>query len=255
MLGFKLSGSAVSGTDLRFQGATQFIVAKHTVTGSEVFGLPIFTDNASFFTTGSSSEVYLVRGVLFAASDTRVMVLSASETFAGTLDDFAALDAGITSQTYKKFKLAISSSAGSAWTTTDGVAGVRILTASLNPSSDDYIAKVLNTDPDKFETEKHLLYADFAVDDELATIPTTGDMVGVVSGSANTSTTSGDTTLRFRDAFGRFDTRYTTPRTTWFISQPFGQTEHPLFYFEAIDDGQYANRKYKNLSCKLESKC
>lgn len=243
--GFKISGSAVSATDRRHQGTTQFIVAKHTVTGSEVFGMPMFSDNQSFFTTGSTSEVYLVRAALFTAYDTRVMVLSSSETFTGTLDDFSSLDLGASSPMFGKFKLAISSSAGTSFASTDGFAGVRILTASLNPSNEDYIGKILNTDPDKFETERHLLYCDFAVDSELATVSTTANVIGVVSGSANTSSTSGDTALTLRDAFGRFDTRFTTPQTPWFVSQPFGQTEHNLFYVESLDDGAYANNKYK----------
>lgn len=243
--GFKISGSAVSATDLRYQGSTQFIVAKHVVTGTEVYGLPLFSDNASYFTTGSSTDVYLVRGMLFTAYDTRVMVMSSSETFTGLLDDKTSLDAGTSSVTYKKFKIVISSSQGSTFATTDGISGIKVLTASLNPSNDDYIAKILNTDPEKFETERHLLYCDFALDDEIATVPTTGEIVAIVSGSGNTSTTSGDTSLRLREAFGKFDTRFKTPKTPWFISQPFGQSEYDLFYVESLDDGAYANSQYK----------
>lgn len=247
--GFKISGSAVGGGDNRFKGATQFLVAKHTVTGTEAYGLPMFTDNASFFQTGSHSDVYLVRGMVFSAYDTRIMVMSASETFGNGLDDFAGLDAGTNSPTYRKFKIVISSSLGSSFSTADGLAGLRILTASMNPTDQDYIGKILNTDPDKFETERHLLYCDFAVDNELAAVSapsgSTFDFVGIMSGSSATSTTSGDTALALRDAFGRFDTRYTTPRTPWIISQPFGQTEFNLFYVEALDDGAYANNKFK----------
>ena len=66
-----------------------------------------------------------------------------------------------------------------------------------------------------------------------------------MSGSSNTSTTSGDTSLSFKDLFGRFNTRFTTPKTSYFISQPFGGTEHDLFYVESLDDGAVANTKYK----------
>lgn len=243
--GFSISGSAVGAGDLRYKGSTQFIVAKHVVTGTEVYGLPMFSDNSSFFTTGSSTDVYLVRGMVFTAYDTRLMIMSASDTFSGALDDFATLDSASTSVTYKKFKLVLSSSSGSSFGNTDGYAGVRIMTASLNPTSPDYIAKILNTDPEKFETERHVLYCDFAVDDEIATVSTASNCVGVVSGSSNTSANSGDTSLTLRDAFGRFDTRFTTPKTTWLISQPFGATEYNLFYFESLDDGAYANQKYK----------
>lgn len=250
--GFKISGSSVESTpsgDHRYKGAVQFLVAKHVVTGTEVFGFPMFTDNDSFFQNGVTTDTYLVRGMLFSAHDTRIMVMSASETFASSMDDMAAIDLGTTSPTYKKFKLVISSSAGSSFASTDGYAGLKILTASLNPSDSDYIAKILNTDPDKFETEKHLLYCDFAVDNEIASIVGVSgsivDFVAVFSGSSATSTTSGDTSLSLRDAFGRFDTRYKTPRTPWFISQPFGATEHNLFYVESLDDGAFANNKIK----------
>lgn len=243
--GFALVGSTVGGGDSRNAGVTQFLVAKHTVTGTEAFGMPMFSDNNSFFTTGSTSQVYLVRGMLFTAYDTRIMVMSASDTFAGVMDDFASLDLGPLSQTYLKFKLIISSSQGASYSTGDGFAGLRILTASLNPSSQDYIGNILNTDPEKFETERHVLYCNFALDDEIATVSTDVNSIAIVSGSANTSATSGDATLVLRNAFGRFDTRYTSPKTSWFISQPFGQTEYNLFYVEALDDGAYANNKFK----------
>lgn len=248
--GFKVSGSAVlPGTDRRYQGSVQFLIAKHVVTGTEVYGMPMFTDNSSFFQNGSATDTYLVRGMLFSAYDTRVMVMSASETFGSLIDDFAAIDQSATSATSGKFKLVISSSAGSSFATTDGYAGLRILTASLNPSDNDYVGKILNTDPDKFETEKHLLYCDFAVDNEIARVVDSSgsyvDFVGILSGSSATSTTSGDTSLTLRDAFGRFDTRFKTPKTPWFISQPFGLTEYNLFYVESLDDGAYANNKIK----------
>lgn len=237
--GFQLSGSAVGGTDLRQKHSVQFITARHVVTGTEVAGFPMFSDNDSFFTTGSSTDVHLVRGVLFSASDTRVMILDSTENFANGVDDFATPDSD------RKFKIAISSSAGSSFGTTDGNAGVKIVTASLNPSNDNYFAKVLNTDPVKFGTEKHLLYLDFAVDHEIAALSTGSKSVCIASGSTNVSLNSGDTSLIFRNAFGRFDTRYTTPTTPQIISQPFGLTEYDLFRIETLDDGAYANNKVK----------
>jgi hypothetical protein len=47
------------------------------------------------------------------------------------------------------------------------------------------------------------------------------------------------------ETFGSFDTRFKAPQTPWFISQPFGDIEHDLFKFEAVDDGEYANTLYK----------
>jgi hypothetical protein len=111
----------------------------------------------------------------------------------------------------------------------------------LNPTDDDYFGKILNTDPDQFVALQHLLYAEYPVDDEIAT-PTN---VAMLSGSLNTSETSGESATTFRAAFGGYDTRYRTPTTTWFISQPFGATEYDLFRIEALDDGEYANSLYK----------
>jgi hypothetical protein len=245
--GMQITGSTVSATDLRHKGAVQFIAARHKVTGSEAYGYPpMFTDNASIGLSGSFA--YLVRASIMTTNDARVMVFDTTETFTGLLDDAATIDDTSTSAVYRKFKVAISSSAGSSWSSDDGFAGVKIFTASLDPSSDDYVGKRLNTDPEKFVDSKHLLYADFAVDAELATVASgSGNSMSVVvlSGSSNASLSSGDSTMTFRDAFGRFDTRYTTPRTPWIISQPFAGVEQNLFYFESISDGEYANCKFK----------
>jgi hypothetical protein len=167
------------------------------------------------------------------------MVLDSNESFANLVDDFATPDSS------RKIKIAISSSAGSSFGSTDGNAGVKIVTASFNPTSDDYFGKVLNTDPLKFGTEKHLLYLDFAVDNEIAIASTGSKSVCIASGSANVSLNSGDTSMIFREAFGRFDTRYKTPSSPQIISQPFGLTEYDLFRFETLDDGEYANSKVK----------
>lgn len=244
--GMRITGSTSGvASDNRFKGAVQFLVAKHKVATSEAYGYPMFSDNDSF--TLPSNNAYLTRGVLFTATDTRVMVFHPSESFANGLDDVTSIDDTSTSVTYRKFKLAISSSAGASFGADDGFPGVRIYTASLDPSDNAYVGKLLNTDPERFEVEKHYLHADFAVDAEIAPVASgsNGDTVAIFSGSINTSATSGDTSLVFRDAFGRFDTRYTTPKTPGFISQPYGSTEYDLFSIESLDDGAYANDKYK----------
>lgn len=234
--GFYLDG-AVAAHDSRGRhvGAVQFLTARHMLQTNEAYGVPMFTDNQSF--TGGFAN--LVRGMVLMASGARMMVLDGNESAIGAFtalgpDDLATLVSG-------KFKLVISSTLGNGFVNTDGNPGVKILTASLDPTSTDYFGKVLNTDPDRFVQEQHLLYGDFAVDDELATATT----VAVLSGSTATSNTSGDSTLVMRRAFGAFDTRYQTPKSTMFISQPFGATEYDLFYVEALDDGEFANKLYK----------
>jgi len=244
--GFKVSG--VVGTDNgdRGVGAVQFLVARHQIQSGESApsGFPMFTDNNSF--AGDPGYANLVRGVIFTASGSRVMVMSGSgESFDPLLDDVAVYSTPSDSEE-PYFKIVISTSLGATFGTADGLVGIKILSASFNPTSDLYYAKLLNTDPSKFEQEQHFLYADFAVDDEVATVvQNTVSGVLIASGSENTSATSGLDTTPFLELFGRFDTRYTTPRTPGFISQPFGSTEYDLFHLETIDDGQYANDKVK----------
>ena len=236
--GFKITGSKnVNGLE---QGYVQFLTARHDVTGSEAVGFPMFTDNNSYFLSGAFNEVYLIRGAIFTAADTRIQILNSNESWIYNPDDVATADS-----TTRKFRLVVSTSQGASFGNDDNSPGVKIYSASLNPSDEDYFAKVLNTDPEKFSEARHCLYADYAVDREIAVVSTGANGICIASGSANTSSGSGLTTLKFRDMFGKFDTRYKNPKTTWFISQPFGNTEYDLFKFESLDDGEYANSKYK----------
>jgi len=244
----KNAGMIVSGTATgvgRHKGFPQFITAIHTVSNEEAFGFPQFTDNNSFDVAPSSS-VNLVRAQLFTTNDARFMIMSSSDTFSSLMDDLTGVESDDTSPMFRKFKLVLSTSAGSTFANDDGFAGVKIFTASLNPSDSSYIGKVLNTNPERFSVEKHLLYADFAVDSSLAIVTSgSSETVAILSGSDLTSGTSGDVALTMLEAFGKFDTRYTTPRTPTFISQPFGNREYDLFYFEPLDDGESANTGYK----------
>jgi hypothetical protein len=172
-----------------------------------------------------------------------MVVLDGNEAI-GSKFDSAVTDDDVAQPVSGKFKLVISSTLGTSFSFDDKKAGIKVYTASLNPSSADYFGKILNKDPEKFEQYQHLLYADFAVDNEVAFVSDT-DRLAVVSGSSNTSLTSGDATLHFSGAYSAFDTRYAAPRTTFFISQPFGTSEYDLFAVEAIDDGEYANSLYK----------
>lgn len=235
--GFKLEGNVAPDDNTgRHAGAVQYLVARHSLQTAEAFGLPMFTDNHSY---NNGSFVYLVRGMLMMASGARAMVLDGDQSTVGAFSSAGPNDSANVAS--GKFKLIISSTLGNGFTNTDGNVGVKVLTASMDPSSTDYFAKVLNRDPDRFVEEQHLLYADFAVDDEIAT----ATIVGVLSGSARSSLTSGEPATPLRKAFGAFDTRYRSPKSPNFISQPFGVTEYDLFSFEAIDDGEFANKLYK----------
>ena len=252
--GFKVVPSVATShgatsTEGRHAGSVQFIVAKHLLSGTEALGFPVFTDNDSFNTTGlhtANDTVNLVRAMVMMASGTRMMLLDGNEATPDTIED-SNDTAGLagSGNAIGKFKLVLSSSAGTGFGNTDNRAGLKIFTASLNPSEQDYIGNILNKDPERFGSEEHLLYADFAVEDELATISYDADSIAVLSGSTLTSPSSGDTSLIFREMFGRFDTRYKTPQTPWIISQPFGKSEFNLFRFETLSDGAFANNKYK----------
>ena len=254
--GFKIKGNPAGTTapvpfagDARHEGAVQFIAASHTVpTDFETIGYPIFTDNDTFDVTGGNT-VGLIRGMVLMASGARLEIMDQDGVYtaAGTTVDTATIMDYDGTEQEGMFKLVISSSLGSSFKNDEGFAGIKILSASLDPSSNFYIGKVLNTNPDRFKTEQHLLYGDFAVESEIAkvTYHATQWSVALVSGSAGTTSAGGDTTSPFRDLFGSFNTRYTTAKTTSFISQPFGSDEYDLFHFESLDDGEAGNRRVK----------
>ena len=238
----------------RKSGAVQFIAGAHFVSASsEATGSRLYTDNDSFnlgpaHDAGGhpdSRTAYLIRAVLFTSTGSRFEMLNGnSGSYAPTsaaANDFGSVDAS------GRFKLVLSSTAGSAFARTDGYDGIKIFTASLDPTDTAYIGNILNTDPAQFQIEQHLLYADFPVESELAKVIDDNRLatVAILSGSERISSEAGISSLSFSDAFGRFDTRYKAPSTTKFISQPFGKKEFDLFHFEAISDGAVSNEKYK----------
>ena len=126
--------------------------------------------------------------------------------------------------------------------------------------------KVLNTDPKKFQEEGHLLWLDFALENELCPavrtgatiddITTTGDNVFISNGLDAAATGATSTYLgkqfpsvsdrhNLMNAYGCFNQRYKAPKTTSFISQPFGAVEYDLFHFECLSDGAVANNEFK----------
>ena len=251
--GFKLVGqarTACSGGPLTHAGAPQFLVANHNLradgNGSQDAGFPVFTDNDSFSErlAAGDDKVNLVRAVLFTPTGSRFEILNHNQSY-GAAADFIATVGDNDGIGHNYFKLALSSSAGTAFANDESQPGRRIFKVSLDPNSGRYISKVLNVDPDRFQEEEHLLYLDYAVEDEIAHVSTAAGAVALLSGSANATTTGYDTSSAYRDLFGRYDTRFTTPRTPEIISQPFGAAEYDLFHFETITDGEYANNKFK----------
>ena len=240
--GLVISGTAASTGDARGKGFVQFLVGKHNIqTGNIDAGFPIFSQASNTFTTaGSANTANLVRGVLLLATGTRAQVLNYSQnyTLGNTQDDLATPNsAGL-------FKLVISSSAAG-FGTADGSTGIKIYTASYDPDSANYISKVLNTSPQLFESQQHMLYLHYPVDSTVAQLDTSSESVAIASGSTSTSSVSGDTGLPFQVAFGKYDSRYTPAQTTAFISQPFGDKEYDLFNFETRGHGIDTSTKFK----------
>lgn len=229
--GFKLTGTEYSSgdDDNRVKGGVNFIVANHTVNNAEHITYGIFNDNDSI-TTSNADVVFADGGDL------------PSELGAPTDADIQLVRAMILM--HKDYNLRINSTADGA-DLVDAVGSlvtlsiynngtlVKDYSVSLDPSSPEYIAKVLNTDSYSFESKGHLLYADFPVDATLAEVGS--KKVAIVRGKNSTH-------LGY---YGDFAARFEAPKTTSFISQPFGSREYDLFHFESLDDGTYASGDYK----------
>ncbi len=193
--------------------------------------------------TIAADTAFLIRAGIMTTTGSNVFIFNTNE-FAvaknSVSDDLAKHDGN------NRFKIGIFSSQGQTFGADDGINGFRMYTASLDPNDAYYVGKVLNTDPDRFADEQHLLYWNYAVEDELATVKTDAGSIALVSGSGETVSGAGATVSGgFNELYGRFDTRYAAPKTTKFISQPYGGTEFDLFHFECISDGAFANDKFK----------
>ena len=193
--------------------------------------------------TATADTAFLIRAGIMTTTGSNVFIFNTNEFAAAknsVSDDLAKHDGN------NRFKIGIFSSQGQTFGADDGINGFRMYTASLDPNDAYYVGKVLNTDPDRFADEQHLLYWNYSVEDELATVKTDAGSIALVSGSGETVTGAGATVSGgFNELYGRFDTRYAAPKTTKFISQPYGGTEFDLFHFECISDGAFANDKFK----------
>ena len=250
--GMQVIGNGTTfGVSGAYQGRVQFLVAQHTLQTNEIYGMPDFSYNDSFPQASTLDKANLVRAVLFTAPDSRFIVLSGSTDSNGTFDTtaYAVGNKNYESTTVptdgvmaNQFKLALSCST-SGFSIDDGIQGLKVFTASLDPSSNQYISKILNTNPENFAEKKHLLYLHYPVDSEIAALKADNVIatVAVISGSSNNNSLQ----VPYGKAFGFFNTRYTSPKTPYFISQPFGKLEYDLFFAESLDDGAYANDKYK----------
>ena len=238
--GFKLDATRLGDADIdtgRAKGAVHFLVANHELNAAEHLVSGIFNDNYSITTDLDSdpsdnsgvlnntinTKIQLVRAVIFTASNILIRIGNQIHNFDTNPD---VIDDDIAQTTLGKFKLFLVNK--------DDDSLFAEYTVSLDESSSDYISKVLNTDSFSFTDKGHYLYADFPVENLLAA--TTTENVAILTGKDAGG---------YLDAYGDFESRFTAPKTTMFISQPFGEKEYDLFKFESLDDGSYASGKYK----------
>ena len=99
-------------------------------------------------------------------------------------------------------------------------------TASFLTSSDDYIGKVLNTDPTRYGPAGHYLHQVF---------PYSKPAVSASWSVVNSTVQAGTSFLR--------DFEHAT--TAWIKSQPLGGIEYDLFRFHTVADGSSANANIK----------
>lgn len=109
-----------------------------------------------------------------------------------------------------------------------GASGIAFAaTASLIPSNANYIEKVLNTDPTKYDLYKHYLYQNFSYK---TAAPATSASWGVVAISGSTTS---------------FEKNFTGGSTPWIKSQLVGGVDFNLFKFHTLQHGRATNDDVK----------
>ena len=135
-----------------------------------------------------------------------------------------------------------------------------VLTASFDPSSNNYFSNVFNRDPFKLQEAGHYLYTHWDIHSSVGVVTGVGILSGTHgSGAASHFGKSGTETsallLTSSQAynvgtatvpnFENFEDRYRHAKTPWIISQKFGGKPVNLFRLHAIDAGQDISSLYK----------
>lgn len=207
-------------------------------------------------TQTSATAVPILRGVLFAPSGV-LPVLSSSG--GGTTNDLPA--ASVPASAYgfmtgsvkfsgglQEFVLLLSGHKATA-------TYPNIVTASFDPQAPNYFGDIFNTDPTKAEQAGHYLYTTYDAYRSYTVVTGTGvvtdgaggntadvrqEVAFVLSGALGAN--SGSTTV---PNFEGFEDRFRTAYSPFVISQDFGGAPVDLFKVHALDDGAYANTKFK----------
>ena len=133
------------------------------------------------------------------------------------------------------------------------------LTCSFDLRSSNYFADVLNTDPFKIEESGHYLYSSYDIHPSLAVItgagyvyPGSGTQLGGTGGPTLEPVAFITTGSHGRNAgtagtpdYESFETRFSTAKSPYVISQDFGGTKNDLFRVHATDDGAGVSTRFK----------
>ena len=267
--GFQVQPSAANEE----MGSVQFISAEHAISADSDVGFPLYADSGisgvreTVGNSIASDDINLVRAMILNTSGSYFQADTDGAQTWGEKDIHVSASDTDSNIFYLKLVLDGYTSAGDidlSWGNDDsstvasygslGAVSVpnRIYKCSFDPDSQFYVGKVLNTDPKKFQSEGHLLWLDLGVENELAPVNTGAVKAklvrGIGTGSTGVDTTYADAQnngTEWNNLFGQFNARYQAPKTTKFISQPYGKTEYNLFHFECISDGAVANNEYK----------
>lgn len=229
-------------------GRTYFLgafMSQYEVTGGNtVVSSSILTDAGL-----ASSGVPVVRGILFAASGTQLLL---SSSFGGGVAPAGHVTGSVKlSGSLQEFVMFVSGQ-----TNTDPMYP-NVITASFDVTAPNYFGTIFNRDPFKLEEAGYLLQTDWVIHPTYA-LPTGSSLLSgssevislraagyenvafLITGSQarNTGTTTAPNYENFED-------RYRTPKSPWIISQKFGGKPVNLFRIHSLDDGVYANNKVK----------
>jgi len=135
------------------------------------------------------------------------------------------------------------------------------VTASFDPSSNNYFSNVFNKDPFKMQEAGHYLYTHWDIHSSVAVVTGSGVISGTYGASAGaprvgkTGTETSAFILTSSQAynvgtsnvpnFENFEDRFSHAKTPWIISQKFGGKPVNLFKFYALDAGQDVSTLYK----------
>jgi hypothetical protein len=130
-----------------------------------------------------------------------------------------------------------------------------IVTASFDPQAPNYFVEIFNTDPTKTEQAGHYLYTAYDAYRAYTVVTGTGNITngdgGNVAGvseeiafilTGSQAFNTGSTTV---PNFEGFEDRFQAALSPMVISQDFGGSPVDLFRVHALDDGVYANTKFK----------